>query len=96
MCCDLANVRSPAASQAAYQLSASPPLTRATACSASLLSPPAGQREFVRRQLLISTDVLEYRAQRAQREQIGTPLGHGVRVLARNLLAMPRLLRGAR
>jgi Uncharacterised nucleotidyltransferase len=61
-----------------------------------LLSPPQGRAEFVRRQLLISKDLLEYRARRAQREQVGTPLGHGLRVLARNLLAMPRMLRGAR
>jgi hypothetical protein len=61
-----------------------------------LLSPAGGQREYLRRQLLISNDVLEYRAARAQREQVGSPLGHGARVLARNALAMPRLIRGTR
>jgi hypothetical protein len=61
-----------------------------------LLSPRGGQREYVRRQLLISRDVLRYRAARARREHIGSPLGHGARVLARNALAIPRLLRGTR
>jgi hypothetical protein len=61
-----------------------------------LLAPKGSQREFLRRQLLISRDVLEYRAARAQRERAGSPLGHGARVLARNALAMPRMIRGAR
>jgi hypothetical protein len=61
-----------------------------------LLTPRGGQREFLRRQLLISRDVLEYRATRARREQVGSPLGHGGRVLARNVLAMPRMIRGIR
>lgn len=61
-----------------------------------LLTPQGGQREFLRRQLLISRDVLEYRATRAQRERTGSPLGHGSRVLARNVLAMPRMIRGVR
>ncbi len=61
-----------------------------------LLTPSGGQREFLRRQLLISRDVLEYRAARARREQVGSPLGHGGRVLARNVLAMPRMIRGIR
>lgn len=61
-----------------------------------LLAPKGGQREFLRRQLLISREILEYRAMRAEREEVGTPLGHGGRVLARNVLAMPRLVRGTR
>jgi Uncharacterised nucleotidyltransferase len=61
-----------------------------------LLAPKGGQREFLHRQLLISREILEYHAMRAERAEVGTPLGHGGRVLARNVLAMPRLVRGAR
>jgi hypothetical protein len=60
-----------------------------------LLTPRGSQREFVRRQLLVSRDVLEYRARRAQREEVGSSFGHGGRVLVRNLLAGARLLRGS-
>lgn len=61
-----------------------------------LLTPKDAQLRFLRRQILISWDVLEYRARRAQRDKVGSPLGHGSRVLARNALAVPRLLRGSR
>jgi hypothetical protein len=59
-----------------------------------LLTPRGGHRAFLRRQLLISRELLEYRAMRAHRERVGSSLGHGGRVLARNLLALPRAIRG--
>ena len=55
-----------------------------------LLTPPGGQREFLRRQLLPPREVLTARA-RARREHRPSPAGHCARVLARQGLTLARL-----
>lgn len=58
-----------------------------------LLAPPGGFKAFVRRQVIPPREVLHEHAKRAQRQRLGSTMGHSVRVLSRYGLAMARLLR---
>ena len=60
-----------------------------------LLAPRGGQREFIRRQLLPPRRVLEERSRMGERPTV-SPLGHGVRVLARYGLTMARMAASTR
>jgi hypothetical protein len=56
-----------------------------------LLTPRGEFRAFVRRQVLPPREVLDERSRHTRGRQARTPLGHGVRVIGRYVLAMLRL-----
>lgn len=57
-----------------------------------LLTPPGGFGAFLRRNVLLSPEVLEQQARHAARQRARSPLGRGVGVLGRYGLTMTRLL----
>jgi hypothetical protein len=57
-----------------------------------LLTPPGGFGAFLRRNVLLSPEVLEQQARHAARQRARSPLGRGVGVLGRYALTMTRLL----